>query len=75
MTFLFSKFCFDESRKWDKVEDHVDEEESRGEDEGDSKVEPAIHEHVQLLTLIAVLLLQVVSPINVPKKGNIKNTL
>ena len=63
----FSKLCFDESRKRDQVEDHVDEEEGRGEDEWDAEVEPAIHEHVQLLALIAVLLLKVVGPVDVSK--------
>ena len=54
---LLSELGFDECRKWNQVQDHVDEEEGGGEDEGDAKVEPSIHEHVQLISLISILLL------------------
>ena len=54
---LFSEFGFHEGGEGDQVQDHVDEEEGGGEDEGDAKVEPSIHEHVQLISLISILLL------------------
>ena len=63
---LLSELGFDESRKWDEVQDHVDEEQSGREDEGDAEVEPPVHEHVQLVTLVAVLLLEVVGAVDVP---------
>jgi hypothetical protein len=64
-TISFSELCLDESRQRDQVEDHVDEEEGHREDEGDPEVEPAVHEQVELLTLISVLLLQVVGTVYV----------
>ena len=63
---LLSELGFDESRKWNQVQDHVDEEQSGREDEGDAEVEPPVHEHVQLVALVAVLLLEVVGAVDVP---------
>ena len=63
---LLSELGFDECRKWNQVQDHVDEEQSGREDEGDAEVEPPVHEHVQLVTLVAVLLLEVVGAVDVP---------
>ena len=63
---LFSEFGFHEGGEGDQVQDHVDEEQSGREDEGDAEVEPPVHEHVQLVTLVAVLLLEVVGAVDVP---------
>jgi hypothetical protein len=64
---LLPEFGFDKGWKWDQVEDHVDEEQCRWEYEGDSEVEPTIHEHMQLVTLISVLLLKIMSAIDIPE--------
>ena len=63
---LLPELCLDEGWERDEVEDEVEDGEGGGEGEVDGGVGPGVQQLVQPGTWVAVLVHQVVGPVDIP---------